>query len=103
MVLFHNDGGGKFTDVTAKVGITPLNEPAGMTFVDYDHDGDLDLFITGKRLSGVEDSTDNVLWRNNGNGTFTNWTKEAGVAGHGCDHELSCCRTSTTIARWIWW
>src|SRR5271165_337552 len=82
VVLFHNDGGGKFTDVTAKVGIAPLNEPAGMTFVDYDHDGDLDLFITGKR-SGVKDSTDNVVWRNNGNNTFTNWTKEAGFAGEG--------------------
>ena len=54
-----------------------------MTFVDYDHDGDLDLFVTGKRSSGVKDSTDNVLWRNNGNGTFTNWTKEAGLAGEG--------------------
>ena len=83
VVLFHNDGGGKFTDVTAKVGITALNEPAGMTFVDYDHDGDLDLFITGKRLGGVNGSTDNVVWRNNGNSTFTNWTKEAGFAGEG--------------------
>src|SRR5271157_4381504 len=83
VVLFHNDGGGKFTDVTAKVGITSLNEPAGMTFVDYDHDGDLDLFVTGKRLSGVKDSTDNVLWRNNGNSTFTSWTTEAGFAGAG--------------------
>jgi tetratricopeptide (TPR) repeat protein len=83
VVLFHNDGGGKLTDVTAKVGITALNEPAGMTFVDYDHDGDLDLFLTGKRLSGVDGSTDSVLWRNNGNHTFTNWTKEAGFAGAG--------------------
>src|SRR5664279_850225 len=83
VVLFHNDGGGKFADVTAKVGITPMNEPAGLTFVDYDHDGDLDLFVTGKRLNGVTDSTDNLLWRNNGNNTFTNWTKEAGVGGTG--------------------
>ena len=83
IVLFHNDGGGKFTDITAKVGITPLNEPAGMTFVDYDHDGDLDLFVTGKRISEVKDSTDNVLWRNNGNNTFTNWTKQAGIEGAG--------------------
>ena len=83
VLLFHNDGGGKFSDVTAKVGITSLNEPAGMTFVDYDHDGDLDLFVTGKQLSRVKDSTDNVLWRNNGNSTFTNWTKEAGFAAAG--------------------
>lgn len=83
LVLFHNDGGGKFTDVTAKVGLTPMNEPAGMTFVDYDHDGDLDLFVTGKRVSDVKGSTDNVVWRNNGNSTFTNWTAEAGFAGTG--------------------
>ena len=83
VILFHNDGAGKFSDVTANVGIAPLNEPAGMTFVDYDHDGDLDLFITGKRLANVKGSTDNVLWRNNGNGTFTNWTTEAGLAGAG--------------------
>jgi tetratricopeptide (TPR) repeat protein len=81
VVLFHNDGNGKFTDVTAKVGITALNQPAGMTFVDYDHDGDLDLVITGKRVSGVKDSSDTMVWRNNGNSTFTNWTKEAGFAG----------------------
>src|SRR5450755_3382405 len=83
VVLFHNDGGGKFTDVTAKVGIVPMNEPAGMTFVDYDHDGDLDLFVTGKLTSSIKESTNNVLWRNNGNSTFTNWTKEAGVEGTG--------------------
>ena len=83
VVLFHNEGAGKFSDVTAKVGIRALNQPAGMTFVDYDHDSDLDLFVTGKRLSGEKDSTDNVVWRNNGNGTFTNWTKEAGFAGEG--------------------
>ena len=83
VVLFHNEGGGKFTDVTEKVGITALNQPAGMTFVDYDHDGDLDLIITGKRVSGLSGSTDNVVWRNNGNSTFTNWTREAGFAGEG--------------------
>ena len=50
VVLFHNDGGGKFSDVTAKVGIEMPKEnylSSGMTFVDYDHDGDLDLFVTG--------------------------------------------------------
>ncbi len=83
MVLFHNDGGGKFTDVTAKVGITSLNQPAGMTWVDYDHDGDLDLIVTGQQIAGLKDSTNNVVWRNNGNGTFTNWTKETGLAGDG--------------------
>jgi tetratricopeptide (TPR) repeat protein len=83
VALFHNDGGGKFTDVTGKVGITPVNQPAGMTWVDYDHDGDLDLFVTGKAHADVKDSTDTVVWRNNGNSTFTNWTKEAGFGATG--------------------
>ena len=52
VVLFRNLGHGKFSDVTKAVGITPQNEPAGLTFVDYDHDGDLDLFVTGKPLAG---------------------------------------------------
>jgi tetratricopeptide (TPR) repeat protein len=81
VVLFRNLGHGKFSDVTKAVGITPENEPAGLTFVDYDHDGDLDLFITGKPLAG--DSGPNVLWRNNGNQTFTNATAPTGLAGHG--------------------
>src|SRR5271165_6229786 len=83
VVLFHNEGGGKFVDVTEKVGITSLNQPAGMTWVDYDHDGDLDLIVTGKQVAGLKDSTNTVVWRNNGNRTFTNWTKEAGLAGDG--------------------
>ncbi len=81
VVLFHNDGGGKFTDVTEKVGIATLNQPAGMTWVDYDHDGDLDLIITGKRITGLKDSTDTIVWRNNGNSTFTNWTEQTGLGG----------------------
>jgi len=83
VVLFHNEGGGKFTDVTGKVGITALNQPAGMTWVDYDHDGDLDLIVTGKQVAGLKDSTNTVVWRNNGNSTFTNWTKETGLSGDG--------------------
>ncbi len=83
VVLFHNDGSGKFTDVTEKVGITSLNQPAGMTWVDYDHDGDLDLIVTGNQVAGLKDSTNTVVWRNNGDSTFTNWTKETGLSGDG--------------------
>ena len=50
VVLFRNLGGGKFQDVTAEAGLAPRNHPSGITFVDYDHDGDLDLFITGQSL-----------------------------------------------------
>ncbi len=74
VVLFRNLGSGKFADVTKSAGIQPVNHPSGMTFIDFDHDGDLDLFVAGK-VGG------SVLWRNNGNGTFTNWTSETGLGG----------------------
>lgn len=79
VVLFHNLGHGKFADVTKKVGIGQMNHPAGLTFIDFDHDGDLDLFITGSPLESGK--APNVLWRNNGNSTFTEWTKPAGLGG----------------------
>ncbi len=75
-VLYHNDGGGHFSDRTKESGI--LSVPKSSTphiscaFVDFDHDGDLDVFITGPP---------NILLRNNGNGTFTNITESAKVVG----------------------
>jgi tetratricopeptide (TPR) repeat protein len=81
VLLFKNHGGGKFTDVTAATGVQPANRPAGITFVDYDHDGDLDLFVTGQ--PSAAGAKPNVLWRNNGNGTFTNWTEQTGLGGEG--------------------
>ena len=83
VVLFRNLGGGKFADVTKSAGILPVNRPAGLTFVDYDHDGDLDLFVTGQAAEAKSGAGSNVLWRNNGNGTFTNWTAETGLGGEG--------------------
>ncbi len=80
VILFRNLGDGKFADVTQSVGIRPTNQPAGLTFVDYDHDGDLDLFVTGTSSTGAGPNT---LWRNNGNQTFTDWTKQAGLEGEG--------------------
>ncbi|MFZ0396377.1 MAG: FG-GAP-like repeat-containing protein [Terracidiphilus sp.] len=81
LLLFRNLGHGKFEDVTAESGLKPLNRPSGITFVDYDHDGDLDLFITGSPLKPR--GTPNVLWRNNGNSTFTDWTEPTGLGGSG--------------------
>src|ERR1700722_6242207 len=81
VLVFKNHGGGKFTDVYKDAGVQPANHPAGLTFVDYDHDGDLDLFVTGE--PSAAGSKPSVLWRNNGNGTFTNWTEQAGLGGEG--------------------
>jgi tetratricopeptide (TPR) repeat protein len=78
LILYHNAGKGKFTDTTKTTGITQLNKPAGLTFVDFDHDGDLDLFVTGTAANG---SGPSVMWRNNGNSTFTEWTGPTGLAG----------------------
>ncbi|HEY2473111.1 MAG TPA: FG-GAP-like repeat-containing protein [Terracidiphilus sp.] len=79
--LFRNLGKGKFQDVTAEAGLAPRNHPTGITFVDYDHDGDLDLFLTGAPLK--DGDVPNVLWRNNGNKTFTEWTEPTGLGGNG--------------------
>ncbi len=84
VVLFRNEGKGHFTDVTKAAGIEPRNQPAGLTFVDYDHDGDLDLFVTGKPAAGAAaGAAPNVVWRNNGNKTFTDWTEQTGLGGTG--------------------
>jgi tetratricopeptide (TPR) repeat protein len=81
VLLFRNLGHGKFQDVTAESGLMPRNRPAGISFVDYDHDGDLDLLLTGAPLRPGASS--NVLWRNNGNKTFTEQTEATGMGGTG--------------------
>ncbi len=81
VLLFRNLGKGKFQNVTAEVGLVPKNRPTGITFIDYDHDGDLDLFLTGAPMK--EGGTPNVLWRNNGNKAFTEWTEPTGLGGSG--------------------
>jgi len=79
--LFHNGGDGKFADVTEKVGIRREAGCAGPTWVDYDHDGDLDLYITMQpSVPGSPGAKrHNVLWRNNGNSTFTDVSAESGL------------------------
>ncbi|HEY1903679.1 MAG TPA: FG-GAP-like repeat-containing protein [Terracidiphilus sp.] len=81
LLLFRNLGHGKFQNVTSEAGLAPRNRPSGITFVDYDHDGDLDLLLTGAPLK--EGGAPNVLWRNDGNKTFTEWTEPTGLGGSG--------------------
>jgi tetratricopeptide (TPR) repeat protein len=81
VLLFRNLGKGKFQDATAEAGLAAKNRPTGITFVDYDHDGDLDLLLTGAPLKAGD--APNVLWRNNGNKTFTEWTEPTGLGGSG--------------------
>jgi len=81
LILYRNLGNGHFVDVTEKTQLRQLNAPAGLTFIDYDHDGDLDLFVTGAAKENGKGANANVLWRNNGDGTFTDWTAETGLGG----------------------
>lgn len=71
--IFRNLGKGKFQNATAQSGILARNHPSGITFIDFDHDGDLDLLLTGSPLNTA--GPPNILWRNNGNKTFTEWTE----------------------------
>jgi Tfp pilus assembly protein PilF len=78
--LLRNGGDGKFVDVTEKVGIRREKGCVGVTFADYDHDGDLDLYITTAPDAGAPGAAPhNVLWRNNGNSTFTDVSDETAL------------------------
>lgn len=96
VALFHNDGGGKFSDVSSGAGITAYPYlPGSAAFVDVDHDGDLDIFIAGladlSKTPTVEEpifpkdftAAPNRLLRNDGTGKFTDITAEAKVNSNG--------------------
>jgi cytochrome c-type biogenesis protein CcmH/NrfG len=83
VLLLHNEKDGRFKDVTEAAGIKGEHS-LGITFIDYDHDGDLDLYVTQFNAPGAAfdaKSNGNVMWRNNGNGTFTDVTEDTGLAG----------------------
>jgi len=71
MLLLHNEKNGTFKDVAAASGIKSIGIN-GLTFIDYDHDGDLDLYGASgmNECVGVCRGTGTV-WRNNGDGSFT--------------------------------
>jgi Tfp pilus assembly protein PilF len=77
--LLRNKGDAKFEDVTQAVGIRREKGCVGVTFVDYDHDGDLDLYITMAPAEPGAVNAHNILWRNNGNSTFTDISADTGL------------------------
>ncbi len=72
VLLLHNDGEGAFTPAPREAGLpATLGGPAlGVTFVDFDHDADVDLLVAGAATA---------VFRNNGNGTFADVTAERGL------------------------
>ena len=77
LVLLRNDKG-HFVDVTASSGLsTGSARPSSLTFLDYDHDGDLDLLVATDK-PGNPAASRLHLWRNNGNGSFTDVTDALG-------------------------
>jgi hypothetical protein len=75
--LLRNRGDGTFTDVTRAAGVLRFAPTQTATWLDYDGDGWLDLFVGNESAPG--DAHPCELHHNNGNGTFTNVAKEAGV------------------------
>ena len=105
-ILYHNNGDGTFTDETEKAGVKGAGWSASAGFFDYDNDGKLDLFVTRyidwtfktnrycgeKPPNGVRAychpdnyaGMTNILYHNNGDGTFTDVSQKAGIANsHG--------------------
>lgn len=73
--LMENTGNMTFIDVTSISGITPTNLTTyGASWGDFDNDGFLDLFISNRT-----DTVSNLLYKNNGNGTFTDVSLQAGI------------------------
>jgi len=94
-ILYHNNGDGTFTDMTSQAGVGDERWGTSAAFADYDKDSDLDLFVVnyvdckldehpvcaldGVRIYGPPadfGSTSNILYQNNGDGTFTDVTQK---------------------------
>ncbi|HVF29004.1 MAG TPA: CRTAC1 family protein, partial [Pyrinomonadaceae bacterium] len=107
--LYRNEGNGSFAEVTAAAKI-PAHPHLSISaaFVDADHDGDLDIFIAGladlknQPRAGARGTfsfpqdfagAPNMLLRNNGNGTFVDYTVQAKVAGSENNHAVAVVPT----------
>ncbi len=74
--LYHNNGNGTFTDVTEKAGVGGHGHYGqGVAVGDYNNDGYPDLYVTGYGSA--------ILYKNNGDGTFTDVTEKSGLADKG--------------------
>ena len=71
--LYRNNGDGTFTDVTARSGVRNAGKGLGVLFTDYNNDGYPDIFV-------ANDAVQDFLYRNNGDGTFTDAAITAGIA-----------------------
>jgi hypothetical protein len=99
-ILYHNNGAGTFTDVTEKAGVRAVGFCASALWFDYDNDGRLDLFVCGSVdfsksnnkfcgfggtveryycIPNVYNPMPSWLFHNNGDGTFTDVSKESGI------------------------
>ncbi len=110
-LLFHNEGNGTFKDVTQHAGVHHVGHSQTAVFFDYNNDGNLDLFVINtaqwttanfdkeqKHYLGKTFADDdflkspieyNLLYRNNGDGTFTDVTKGSGLKGHGWSGDIA--------------
>ncbi len=104
-LLYHNNGDGTFTDITQKAGVGDERWGTSCAFLDYDNDGDVDLYVVNYMKFSVEEnqwwetrgirtycsptdqiagshfvSEPDILYRNNGDGTFTDVTEAAGIS-----------------------
>ncbi len=77
--LYLNDGTGNFTDVSAAAGIDQSHRGSGVAVADIDADGDLDIMVTSVGSSAAQGPGTNKLYRNNGDGTFTDVAFNMGV------------------------
>lgn len=78
--LYINDGTGNFSEHGAAWGIARTHQGTGASVGDFDNDGNLDLYVTSLGPSDDREPGWNVLYRNNGDGTFTDVTASAGVS-----------------------